>query len=109
MQSLTDKVLAGAEQLCRHPFGNFVVQHLLEHGTPEQQRALVDMLRADIQRLARHRVASHVVRSALKNASPEDKQRLVSDLSVDAENLTDLAHHHCGSFVIREMRRETLA
>merc|ERR1719203_600687 len=108
MQSLTDKVLASAEQLCRHPFGNFVVQHLLEHGTPEQRRAVVDMLCADLQRLARHRVASHVVRSALKNASAEDKQRLVSNLSADAENLADLAHHHCGSFVVREMRRESL-
>ena len=26
------QVLAGAPQLCRHTFGNFVVQHVLEHG-----------------------------------------------------------------------------
>ena len=33
------QVLAGAPQLCRHTFGNFVVQHVLEHGKLGQKPA----------------------------------------------------------------------
>lgn len=102
---LIEEVLSGAPQLCRHTFGNFVVQHILEHGTPEQKHQVVEVIHSDIQRLARHRVASHVVRCALKHSAPEDRQRLVQAIRKDPADLSDLAHHHCGSFVVREMRR----
>eukprot|EP00434_Breviolum_minutum_P037886 symbB.v1.2.033594.t1/scaffold4196.1/size83517/2 len=103
--ALIEEVLAGAPQLCRHTFGNFVVQHVLEHGTPEQKHHIVEVIHADVQRLARHRVASHVVRCALKHSAPEDRQKLVQAIRKDPADLADLAHHHCGSFVVREMRR----
>lgn len=102
---LVEEVLVGAAQLCRHTFGNFVVQHVLEHGTAPQRHAVVDVIHADIQRLARHRVASHVVRCALKHSDPDDRQRLVQAIRANPAELADLAHHHCGSFVVREMRR----
>lgn len=103
--SIVSEVVADAANLCRHAFGNFVVQHVLQHGTAPQRRAIVNVLLPDIQRLARHRVASHVVRSALAHSSGEDRQRLVATMAADAVALADLAHHHCGSFVAREMRK----
>mmetsp|Transcript_24291 Transcript_24291/g.64115 ORF Transcript_24291/g.64115 Transcript_24291/m.64115 type:complete len:291 (-) Transcript_24291:41-913(-) len=103
---LVEELLVAASQLCRHTFGNFVIQHVLEHGTPLQRQRIAEVLHADVQRLARHRVASHVVRSALVHCSPDDRQRLVDAMQADAGELSDLAHHHCGSFVVREMRRE---
>jgi len=103
---LVAEVLANASTLSRHPFGNFVVQHVLKFGTPPQRHNVIDVLVSDIQRLARHRVASHVVRCALKHSSAEDKQALVVALSADADDLADLAHHHCGSYVVKQIRRE---
>jgi hypothetical protein len=100
-----DEVLGGTEMLCRHAFGNFVVQHILEHGAPRHRHHVISVLCADAQRLARHRVASHVMKCALVNSAEEDKQSLVWAISPDQESLSDLAHHHCGSFVVREMKR----
>lgn len=106
--TIVEEVLQGSPQLCRHTFGNFVVQHVLEHGTPEQRRVIAEVIRSDIQRLSRHRVASHVVRCALKHCPVEDTARLVQTMRSDPAELADLAHHHCGSFVVREMRRADL-
>mmetsp|Transcript_66551 Transcript_66551/g.142339 ORF Transcript_66551/g.142339 Transcript_66551/m.142339 type:complete len:511 (-) Transcript_66551:147-1679(-) len=106
---LVDEVLVGTPQLCRHTFGNFVVQHILEHGKPDQKERIMDVICGDVQRLARHRVASHVVRSALIHCAADDKQRLVQAMSAEASELADLAHHHCGSFVVRELRRADLS
>lgn len=103
-ESLVDEVLADTSMLCCHPFGNFVVQHVLKLGTPMQRRSVVEILHTDIQRLTRHRVASHVVRCALANGQPEDRQRLVDALIADPA-FADLAHHHCGSYVVRELRK----
>lgn len=102
---IVNEVLAGAEKLSRHAFGNFVIQHILEHGTSEQKRQVADVLHADVFRLSKHRVASHVVKSALVHCDQEDRQRLMKAISADASELAELAHHHCGSFVVREMRR----
>lgn len=104
-EALVDEVLTGAAQLCRHTFGNFVVQHILVHGLEEQRHKVADILGADIQRLARHRVASHVVRCALVHCAQEDRSQLALAMSADAAEFADLAHHHCGSFVVREMKR----
>mmetsp|Transcript_86920 Transcript_86920/g.223785 ORF Transcript_86920/g.223785 Transcript_86920/m.223785 type:complete len:624 (-) Transcript_86920:472-2343(-) len=103
---LVEELLVGVSQLCRHTFGNFVIQHVLEHGTQSQKQRVCEVLFSDVQRLARHRVASHVVRSALVHCNLDDRQRLMSAMRADAGELSDLAHHHCGSFVVREMRRE---
>lgn len=105
---LIEEVLGGTEKLCRHAFGNFVVQHILEHGTFDHRRRVAEVLLADTVRLAKHRVASHVVKSALVHCSTDDRQRLTHTLSADVGELSDLAHHHCGSFVVREMRRAAL-
>jgi len=81
------------------------VQHVLEHGTPLQRKQVADVLEVDIVRLAKHRVASHVVRCALVHCDGSDRQRLKQAILKNPEKRTNLAHHHCGSFVVREMRR----
>jgi len=105
-ENIVNEVLADACQLCRHPFGNFVVQHVMKHGTPTQRRNLVDVVHRDIHRLARHRVASHVVRCTLVHSTAEERRALVGTLGADMANLADLASHHCGSYIVREMRRD---
>lgn len=59
-------------------------------------------------RLARHKIASHVMRSALVNCASKDRQRLVQVLSADPEDYAEMMHHHCGSFVAREIKRTTM-
>lgn len=105
VEGLVSEVVEGSEKLCRHAFGNFVVQHILEHGSRSQQKQVVDVLRADAVRLAKHRVASHVVKAALLRCGQDERASLAMALSADAGELSELTHHHCGSFVVRELRR----
>lgn len=105
-EPLLEEVIASSQELCRHTFGNFVVQQVLEHGSSSQKGRVADMMVEDLQRLARHRVASHVVRSALVHCDTTRRAQLCEAMRSDAGDLTELAHHHCGSFVVREMRRD---
>jgi len=96
------EVMSDAPRLCRHPFGNFVLQHILEHGTVAQQSGVVDVLINDAPSLARHRIASHVLQCALVHCTSHDRERLTSALtSGGAEELKSLAHSQYGSFVVR--------
>lgn len=95
--------MTDADRLCRHPFGNFVVQHILEHGTEQQRSKVVDVLVEDAPGLARHRIGSHVVQRALAKCTTQDRERLTQTLLGSAEELKSLAHSQYGSFVVREL------
>jgi hypothetical protein len=90
--------------LCKHPFGNFVMQHVLEHGMPEHRQLLVAALRPVAGRLARHKIASNVIRMALMHADPEDSAELVQALAPDHQEMVSLGKHKIGSFVLREIK-----
>lgn len=55
---LTDFVRGGLheqsvlKELCFHTFGNFVVQHILEHGSKDQRDCVVEALRSDLENAA---------------------------------------------------------
>merc|ERR1711972_704983 len=104
-QEIIDEIVDSSSELCRHTYVNFVMQSALLHGSESQKTSVMDMLVNDVQRLARHRVASHVVRFALAGCGEEGQKRLTEALSEDPAELSDLTHHHCGSFVVRQMRR----
>jgi len=101
--ALFDEVLREAPALCRHRFGNFVLQHLLEFGTPHQQRCVVDTLEPEVEELSKHPLASHVVQNALVYCLPEEQKRLVHAISTCKAGGKALAHSQYGSFVVREM------
>lgn len=105
VEHIVVEVLDEVEKLCRHAFGNFVIQHIMEHGTDLHRQQVSNVLCTDAVRFAKHRVASHVVKAALLHCERSDKARLVQALCADAAELSNLAHHHCGSFVVRELRR----
>jgi len=105
VEHIVEEVLEAVEKLCRHAFGNFVIQHIMEHGSDTHRQHVANVLCIDAVRLAKHRVASHVVKAALLHCNQADNARVVQALTADASELSNLAHHHCGSFVVRELRR----
>jgi len=101
---LVQELLNETEILIRHQWANFVIQHIIKHGSVPHRQAVARVVQADAVRLAKHRVASHVVRCALTHCK-EDQRALCAALTEDADSLHDLNHHQCGSFVIREAKK----
>merc|ERR1719240_1253506 len=102
---MVDQVLTEAESLCRHQYGNFILQHILQYGSPRQRSVIARVVHADIMRLAKHRLASHIVSCALVNCAPEDVQMLINAVLQDANELYKLSRREYGSFVVREVHR----
>merc|ERR1712048_234043 len=61
---LVEEMLAQPLDNCKHPFANFVIQHIFSYGNEEDQNRLVCAMATSMFCLARHRVANHVVRCA---------------------------------------------
>merc|ERR1711997_682439 len=58
---LLGPIILNSEMLCRHVYGNFIIQHIFEQGSPERRLSILKQLLPAIPYLAMHRTASHVV------------------------------------------------
>merc|ERR1712187_538306 len=57
--SLVDELLINPTVLCTHPFANFVMQHILQYASADQQMRVADAISTDVYRLARHAIANN--------------------------------------------------
>lgn len=101
---LVDALLAVLDSAAKHPFANYVVQHILEHGSPRhREQAVVALVRAGIPDLARHRVASNIVEKAVQHASPKGQRVLAESILEKPGALRAMACNHYGSFTVRRL------
>lgn len=99
------ELLLEAEPLCRHAYGNFVIQHIFVHGSQEWKDQIAEQLVGVLPQLAKHRTASHVVQSALERGGDEIQRSFAAAL-VNAEggdSLVEVACTRYGSFVVEEL------
>jgi hypothetical protein len=73
-------VLEEALHLCRHVYGNFVIQHVLEHGEQTQKRRIIDVLCSDLAGVALDQHACSVLDKALSYGSPSDQLLLAEQV-----------------------------
>mmetsp|Transcript_93294 Transcript_93294/g.216881 ORF Transcript_93294/g.216881 Transcript_93294/m.216881 type:complete len:481 (+) Transcript_93294:42-1484(+) len=102
LNALISEVLDEAADLCRHSFGHYVIQSVLEHGLAAQRSRVAQTLCADAIALAQHRCASHVVEAALSHCSVED-QRVLGTLL--GEQVVALGQGQFGCFVVKALLR----
>lgn len=102
LSGLIGEILNQSSELCRHNFGNFVMQHIVRYGSPEDRDSVVATLQADALKFAKHRMANHVMLRVIEHCSAEDRSRLLKELQPAYQ---ELAHHQYGSFIAREIRR----
>lgn len=93
--------------LSRQQFGNFVVQHLLEHGEMALRSSIVRQLLPCISALAMHRSASHVVQKALDFCDTTMQIEIVEAFlqAASPNSLIDVACSRYGSYVVQHFAR----
>ena len=61
-------------------YGNYVIQHVIEHGIPEDRERIVNRLRGDVLKYAQHKFASNVIEKCLICGSTEQKNSLIDEV-----------------------------
>ena len=91
-----DALLADAWDLCRHVYGNFVIQHLLEHGQQAHRRLIIHLLCGDPTTAALDPFACNVLDKGLSYASVEDQQRIANVVLREGALLSKMARLRTG-------------
>lgn len=108
ISQLLDQIVDDAEALSRHQYGNFVIQHTLEH-QPQYRGAILEQLLQGplaMHMLATHRTASHVVQRALDHCDDHWRATILKRMMhwVDEDgvqrSILDIATARYGSYVV---------
>jgi len=99
-----DELLLKSDQLIQRIYGHYVVEAVVEHGLPAQQRLVVELLCKDMFGYSRSCHGAHVVEKALE--SSDDRQLLVEKLlALPADELAALARGKFSGMVVRALQR----
>lgn len=61
-------------------YGNYVIQHVIEHGISEDRERIVKCLRGDVLKYAQHKFASNVIEKCLICGTIEQKNILIDEV-----------------------------
>jgi len=103
--TLFDKVMDEAEQLSSHKFGNYVIQHLVEFGSPAQSHRVANAIRKDLIVLSKDQFGSKVVERAVEMCCADDRDAIASELLSTPNELVSMAENRFGRFVVKSLLR----
>ncbi|XP_018448636.2 pumilio homolog 9-like [Raphanus sativus] len=102
-ERLVDEISRNALQLSQDPFGNYVVQYIIEQNVPAGK--LLTQFRMQYAKLATQKFSSHVVEKCLKHY-PESRAEIVRELT-SAPNFEYLLQDPFGNYVIQTALSKT--
>lgn len=97
---LISQITEHALRLVQDPFGNYVVQYIIDLNEPSFTEPLAKRFLGKIGMLSRHKFSSNVVEKCLRCASEEAKDRMVSELLVPGE-MERLLKDSFGNYVVQ--------
>jgi len=106
---LVDGLMAEGALLCRHEFGNYVMQHVLEYGSAEHRQALIAGMVRQAHELGPDAVAGGPLAKAIAHGACEDREALARALLAERRVLAGMAcarHGHAAVQKIFELCEE---
>ena len=82
---IMDEILREAAALAQDQYGNYVVQHVVQHGEPDHRRTVLATLAGRVATLARHKFASNVVEKCLTYCGAEERQTMIDEMLGETE------------------------
>jgi hypothetical protein len=97
---LIGQITENALRLVTDPFGNYVVQYIIDLNEPTFTEPLVGMFGGQIGRLSRHKFSSNVIEKCLRCASDGGRDAMVNELLVPHE-MERLLRDNFGNYVVQ--------
>ncbi|KAH8726074.1 armadillo-type protein [Phaeosphaeriaceae sp. PMI808] len=97
---LVRKITAHSFHLVQDPFGNYVVQYILDLNDPAFTTPMCEGFRGKVVELSKQKFSSNVIEKCIRCAEMSAKQLLIEEL-LDAEELEKLMRDSYGNYVVQ--------
>jgi len=102
MGGLVQTLLTQHQELCMDKYANYVMQHVVEHGRPEQQQVIVQTFLSNMIFFCRNKYSSNVVERALVCVHDSRQQLLQAMLSSSGPVEGSVCDTRFGLYVMEE-------
>jgi hypothetical protein len=75
-----DELMRSALSLVQDQYGNYVIQHVLEHGKRKDKSTVITKIKGQICQLSQHKFASNVVEKCVEYATPQERIIILEDI-----------------------------
>ncbi|CAI9774620.1 unnamed protein product [Fraxinus pennsylvanica] len=75
-----EEILGSVSMLAQDQYGNYVIQHVLEHGKPCERSTIIKELAGKIVQMSQQKFASNVVEKCLAFGDPDERQLLMNEM-----------------------------
>ncbi|KAI3987308.1 hypothetical protein MKX01_003058, partial [Papaver californicum] len=103
---IMEEIMHSVCTLAQDQYGNYVVQHVLEHGKPHERSSIINKLSGLIVKMSQQKFASNVVEKCLTFAGPEERQVLVKEMlgsTEENEPLQAMMKDQFGNYVVQKV------
>uniref|UniRef100_A0A7S2P417 PUM-HD domain-containing protein n=1 Tax=Zooxanthella nutricula TaxID=1333877 RepID=A0A7S2P417_9DINO len=94
------ELLAESNSLCRHAYGNYVMQNLLEHGAERHRQVLLGSLCEGVRTLGVVPAGCAVIATALKHTDEDNALRLASAVLKEPDVMLAMAAQRHGGLAV---------
>ncbi|CAM8920261.1 unnamed protein product [Rhodiola kirilowii] len=105
-ETIMNEVMQSVSTLAQDQYGNYVIQHILEHGKPHERSAIINKLAGQIVQMSQQKFASNVIEKCLTFGGPKERQLLVDEIlgSTDEnEPLQAMMKDQFGNYVVQKV------
>ncbi|AES99404.2 putative nucleic acid binding NABP, pumilio domain-containing protein [Medicago truncatula] len=105
-QIMMDEILQCVSMLAQDQYGNYVVQHVLEHGKPHERTAIIKEFTGQIVQMSQQKFASNVIEKCLSFGTPTERQVLVNEMigsTDDNEPLQVMMKDQFANYVVQKV------
>ncbi|KAI7746661.1 hypothetical protein M8C21_030241 [Ambrosia artemisiifolia] len=104
-QFIVDEILESVYTLAQDQYGNYVTQHVLKRGKPEERSQIAHKLAGHVVQLSQHKFASNVIEKCLEYADATARGILIDEiigLGDDSDNLLAMVKDQFANYVIQK-------
>ncbi|CAM8986493.1 unnamed protein product [Rhodiola kirilowii] len=105
-QCIVDEILDSALDLAQDQYGNYVTQHVLERGKPQERSQIISLLTGKIVQMSQHKYASNVVEKCLEHGTAADRERLIEEIIMqpgETDSLLVMMKDQFANYVVQKI------
>eukprot|EP00249_Psilotum_nudum_P021886 c28290_g2_i2 orf=922-4299(-) len=103
---IMEEILSATCSLAQDQYGNYVVQHVLEHGSPHERSEIIKRLAGQFVQMSQHKFASNVVEKCLEFGGLAERQILINEMlghTDDNEPLQAMMKDQFANYVVQKV------